>query len=156
MARKKPQYTLKLGRLKGLTRDGKAKALSEISEFVENQIFAHVAQGRSPVKGVTPFKALSPGYAEFKRGKVGNANADLRLTSSMLSALDAKPKGNAVKIEVAGGNSGDDDYKKAENHNNGVTLPKRQFIPHSGQAFKDKITKGVDRILAKHAKDNKK
>ena len=103
------------------------------------------AEENSPVKSQRAFKPLSPDYKKKKRKEGKGTKANLRLDLNMLPSLKHSnaPEGVTIKI------TDPLEKKKADNHNNGVTVPKRQFLPNDSldQDFKPQIKRKVDALV---------
>ena len=84
------------------------------------------------------FTKYSKAYAELKG--VTRSSVDMFLEGDMLDSMDEIARtANTVTVGI----TGDTNSKKSDNHNNGVTLPKREFFG---------ITKKEARKLAKEVK----
>lgn len=119
------------------------KALEEIADYVKTEILRHVGDGVSPVQGGKFKRGLSPAYKKLKESMSSAGFANLELTGAMLDALEANITDDG-KIEV--GIFDSDQVEKARNHNEGDTLPQRQFIPNEGEKFKQPIMRGIKDI----------
>jgi len=63
--------------------------------------------------------------------------------------IEAKDGSSNNKIEVGIFKDAPDvENLKSHNHNDGVTLPQRQFIPHPGEEFKKTIINKINRVVA--------
>lgn len=125
----KVSYTLNLfDELKGLSRDKKREALTEVGEAVLTAIFSDLDGERSPVNS-KQFAGLSEKYKEIKKELVGNSDPNLRLFGDMLDDLDFEIKGSKITWRF------EDELQTAKAHNHNTpksrksTSPKRQFIP---------------------------
>jgi hypothetical protein len=112
----------------------------EVGDFIKVSILDYVGDGKSPVTG-RPFKALNKGYAEEEKG--GRRLANLDLNGDMLNALESKVTSDGVEVGIF--DSGQS--PKAFNHNQGDTLPRRQFIPEPKQKFVGDIERGINEIV---------
>lgn len=125
------------------------EALSEISEFVLEQVLSHVGDQNSPVAGYGKFPALSKSYKEFKRSEGGTPVPNLELSGDMLNALKVKSTREGTIVMQITGKQGD----KADGHNNhsgDSSLPLRRFIPAEDETFKRGILEGIARIAELH------
>jgi len=118
----------------------------EVGDFLVTSILDYVGQGKSPVTG-RAFKQLSKDYAEEQKG--GRRLPNLELEGDMLGSLKAEKTRKGVEVGIF--DSGQ--AKKAYNHNEGDTLPRRQFIPEPKQNFVGDIQKGIDEIVNRRIKD---
>jgi hypothetical protein len=110
-----------------------------------------VADSKSPVDG-SSFQALSKDYGDKKQTETGSRKPNLDLTGEMLNSLDYKIVGDKLEIGVYG-----EDAPKADGHNNfsgKSKLPKRQFLPESGQAFDDSIKSLIADTVEQYKADN--
>lgn len=114
---------------------------NEVGEFIVDQILRSVSNATSPVAGKGAFKILNKEYADNQKG--GNRKANLELDGDMLDALEFRTTSSGVSVGIFD----EDEAKKGFNHNQGDTLPRRQFIPESGELFKRSIQSGVNRII---------
>ena len=71
----------------------------------------------------------------------------------MQDQLSYEHHSEGVKVGILKG-SNETDLLKSHNHNLGVTLKKRQFIPLPDQDFKQDILKKIDAILSEMGADN--
>lgn len=112
----------------------------EVGDFIKVSILDYVGDGKSPVTG-RPFKALNTDYAEEEKG--GRRLANLDLNGDMLNAVEFKITPDGVEVGIF--DSGQS--PKAYNHNQGDTLPRRQFIPEPKQRFVGDIERGINEIV---------
>ena len=127
ITKSKVTYTLNISEMiKDVPREDRAEVREQIATTVLSQILDDVSEASSPVSAQS-FKPLSKDYKKkkIKEGKGGIAN--LEFLGDMLSSLDYRIKGNNITWGIFGDST---EKKKAENHNLGVTLPKRQFLPN--------------------------
>lgn len=121
----------------------KRAALEEISFLVHAEILRYVASGNSPVGGYGKFEKLTKNYANSQKG--GSRLPNLELTGDMLSALEVKPRGGKIVVQITG-KEGD----KADGHNNHSgesKLPTRRFIPKDDEVFKRSIESSIKQII---------
>ena len=130
------------------TRKQKTQYKKEVADFVLSEIENHTNAGVSPVYD-TNFVDLSKKYAATKKKLVGNKDADLHLKNQMISSLFAKPKVDGVEFKIT-----DKQQKlKSDNHNNGVTIPQRRFLPDDTKKkgknakFGETISEGIKQIF---------
>ena len=111
--------------------------ISEIDNFTSNE--------KSPVKNQRSFKPLSPEYKKIKKAKGKGGDANLKLNFKMLDSWKLNNKPDGVELSITDAT----EKKKAENHNHGITVPKRQFLPDDvqGQDFKESIKRKVDTLV---------
>jgi hypothetical protein len=129
------------------------KVKKEVADLVKESIFAHLGEGRTPVKGAPYKRSLSPAYKERKGEHSSVDFANLELHGDMLDALKTKNYSDGVEVGIFAGGVV---RKKAYNHNVGDTLPTRRFIPLEDEKFKvdPEIKKIVKEFYSD--KDNRK
>lgn len=136
----------------GSKRD-KAKALTEIADFVRDEILQYVGDGKSPVFGGEWKKSLSKEYKERKGELSSSTIANMELTGDLLDALEARVVGNKIKVGWFGG----EEAAKADGHNNfsgESSLPTRQSIPKEGETFKRDIVQGIKAIAKEFVEED--
>ena len=88
-------------------------------------------------------------YKDFKKKFSSSGKANMELTGDMLDALDWENLGgNSLEV----GLFDPEQAAKAHKHNTSDKYP-RQFIPAKDQQFNDKITTGIEDIIASFAED---
>lgn len=123
----------------------------QVAELVLTEIENFTGSGASPVTG-EEFQALSDEYRKAKQKAGKGGNADLHFKDKMINAIKAVFKEDAVEFKITDSN----EKKKAHNHNNGVTLPRRQFLPNDSKKtgkfsnFAPEIRKGIKDIFDGH------
>ena len=126
-------------------RDLPRDVLEDIADYVQTKMLDKIGAATSPLAGQARFKALSKEYAKFKRD-FGPAKPNLELYGDMLDAFEARPisSRNSIKLEF----NEREQSLKAENHNEGKTLPARPFFPRSkDEQLKADIRQGVRGII---------
>jgi hypothetical protein len=146
ITKNKVSFTYDLSdKLEGVSIRKAAKIKKAVGELLISEIESFTAKQTSPVKSQRAFKPLSDAYRSIKKKAGKGTKANLRLKEKMIPALKAvnESEGVAIKITQAL------EKKKAENHNHGVTVPRRQFLPDDvqGQDFKPVIKKKVDKLV---------
>lgn len=128
----------------------KAKALEEITSYVQEQVLSFIGEGKSPVSGES-FKKLSSAYA--KKMKHGDSTPNLDLYGDMLDALSVKEDKGVISLQIEG-----DQAEKADGHckltGRENDIPRRRFIPGEGQTFRKEIMTGIKNIISDYADDN--
>ena len=108
----------------------------------------------SPVKGVyKPFPALNKEYKKRKQKIAGNSKANLKLFGDLDESMEIDADENSFTINI-----NKDNVEKAYNHNEGDTLPKRQFLPNDerGETFKRNVVAKIKEQIAKYKKKPKR
>jgi len=110
------------------------RALKEaIGQAIVDRIVKRTKSGKSVQGGA--FRGYSKAYRKSQvfqaAGKGGTPN--LTLSGDMLGTMDFKLKGNKVRI----GWDDAEENAKAANHNQGITLPKREFLGVQTKEIKD-------------------
>lgn len=138
--------------LEGLSATQKRELKSIVGTTFISEIEKSTLQKSATVNqaGSNSFKKLSKLYRKKKLalGKGGQPN--LHLKDQMIKDIFSNTNvSNGVSLNI----SNELSMKKAENHNHGVTLPKRQFLPtKDAQGFKQDIM----RVVNKKIRDFKK
>jgi len=116
-----------------------------IANYVKEQVLEDISQQKSSVSGNT-WQGLSPEYAAFKANISGEVIANLELYGNMLDSFGYKINEDNIEIGIFGDEL---QQAKAENHNYGVTLPRRQFIPdqRNGETFRPEINNEVESMI---------
>lgn len=152
VTQKKVSVDVDLSRdLEGLTDSQQTKLKRIVGETLIDEVLKSTASKTSSVNNAK-FQKLSKEYRKKKmsEGKIGQPN--LRLSSEMLDSLFRKNSPDGVSLKITNPKS----KKKAENHNNGVTVPQRQFLPtKSGKGFKQDIMKVVNAKIRDYKKSIK-
>jgi hypothetical protein len=130
--------------LKGLSSDRKREISQAVSEKIGEMIANDLATGtpRSSVSGAA-MSRLSKDYKKKKIGKGKGGKANLILDGDMLSGLQNNNGVESVVLKITASKQ----KKKAFNHITGDTLPKRQFLPNEGEAFRSGIMKEINKII---------
>lgn len=133
--------------LKGLNRTQKANLKKLVASTAIDEIRKSSLSRSASVNqksSSNSFKKLSKSYRKKKMalGKGGQPN--LVLQDEMLKSIFGQTKGDSVSLRITDKKN----KAKAENHNHGVTLPKRQFLPtQDGQGFKREIMTNINRQI---------
>ena len=114
--------------------------MNDIGEYIFSEIFDYLAEGKSPVTG-EKFQELSKSYADAQKN--GDVTPNLDLNGDMLRSMQLKVEADGITVGIFD----KDQAKKAYNHNQGDTLPQRQFIPDKGEAFAADIMEGIIEII---------
>ncbi len=131
----------------------RSRVNNEIGNYLIDSILKKVAQAKSPLQG-EKFDPLSTKYRKFKQADGRGGAANLEFTGRMLENLEYKPKDGNIELGVYGLTA-----PRADGHNNfsgKSKLPKRRFIPASGDKFKSDIAKRIDEIIRENLTTNKK
>ena len=123
-----------------LTPREKGDVKYEIGEAVISEIQDYLGGGITPVSGGDYKRELSKKYKEIKDGA---PYADLLLDGDLWNAMEYKPTSKGVEIGIFDS----DQAPKAYNHQVGDTLPRRQYLPDSGQSFKRPIESRIRAII---------
>jgi len=129
--------------LKGLPSYHKTKITSEIVKYLDKQIREDANKNAlSSVSGkrFTPLEKKYKAKKE-KAGKGGRAN--LKLTGAMFEMLKEQGAVQSIRIKV----EDETQIKKFYNHNAGDTLPQRQVLPNTGEAFRSGIMKSINKLI---------
>lgn len=119
-------------------------ALEAVKEYMSKQ--------NSPVQGKGRFRALkNKKYKEFKQKLVGNKKANLELTGEMKDGMYVDSDQDSFTIFVD-----DENTEQAQNHQDGVTVRQRQFLPYDDGTFKKPIVDKIKKELKKFKRDTKK
>lgn len=116
--------------------------LTELGDFIVNEVISYTTSGVSPVTG-SAFKKLNSKYAAAE--KAGDTVANLSLHGDMLDALTYHIDASAGELIV--GIFDEKQAPKAYNHNVGDTLPRRPFIPNNDGKFISDIMGGARDLL---------
>jgi hypothetical protein len=146
ITKRKVSFTYDLSeQLEGVSTRKAAQIKKAVGELLVSEILDFTANSNSPVKSQRAFKPLSSDYKKVKKSKGKGTKANLRLDMDMLPAIKHSNASDGVTIKITDAL----EKKKAENHNHGITVPKRQFIPDDvqDQDFKPAIKKKVDRLV---------
>lgn len=126
--------------LEGLSRSQQTSLKNIVGNSFLDSIKESTRKKTSTVKNEA-FRKLSKPYRKRKlaAGKGGQPN--LRLKNEMLNDLFFKNQADSVTLKITNKKS----KAKAENHNHGVTVPIRQFLPtDKGQGFRRAIMNDVN------------
>lgn len=155
----KLQYDFNPFKLTGIEvpKSKKSEALSEIKDYVKEQVLSYIGEGRSPVENGHWKRSLSPSYKKEK-GLVSSSNfANLELSGDLLDHLEVKKKSESVlSLKVTGGK---EIQGKAEGNQIGSygrepnKSNSREFIPTEGRTFKQAIISGIKNILENYGED---
>ena len=132
-------------KLEGVNRRKAAKIKQAVGQLLISEIDNYTEVQKSPVKNQRAFKELSDKYKAIKKSKGKGDKANLKLNFEMLDAWKINNKPQGVELAITDRK----EKKKAENHNHGVTVPKRQFLPDDvkSQDFKEDIKKKVNNLV---------
>ena len=117
-----------------------------VGEYLVEQTLIAIEQERSPVAGQGSFAPLSGSYKKLKKREVGNSRPNLEANGDMKDQLDYQAS-DVLTVGVFGDRAGAAD---GHNHLSNKTprIPKRQFLPDAGEAYKSGIMAEVKRIKA--------
>lgn len=124
----------------------KDRIRDEVGTYLVEQTQVALSEKKSPVSGETIPALQSKEYKALKKREVGNTSADLEFSGTMKDEITFKPTKDGIKLGVFGERAG-----AADGHNNfsgQSSLPKRRFLPATGQKFKSEIERTVDQIVA--------
>ena len=131
--------------------DEREDAAQEAGEIALQKVHEYMDKRVSPVNGQGKFEALAKGpYRKFKKSKVGNTKANLRLTGELIESMEVDADDRSFTISVGGDES---NIAKAYNHNEGDTVAQRQFLPNDdipNQTFKRGIVKAIKDTIKKY------
>ena len=130
----------------------KEEIASDVGEYLKEQILKAVAESTSPISGGAFKKSLSPAFKKKKESEGLPGVANLEYSGQMLDSLDYKVTSKGIELGVFG-----EPARRADGHNNfsgESKLPKRQFLPEEGQAFKGSIQQEIDKIIRDKLADN--
>lgn len=136
--------------MQGLNKSQRAELKKIVADTAISEIKKSSFKRTSSVnqKGASnSFKKLSKDYRKKKMamGKTGQPN--LVLHDEMLNSIFGKSSGDSVSLKITDKKN----KAKAENHNHGVTLPKRQFLPtQDGQGFRRDIMNAINRKVREY------
>jgi len=157
MSVKKVTYKLNLNKLGLSNVTAKKEAMKEVGEFLKITILDYVGDIKTPVKGGSYKKSLSPAYKKFK-DDMASPVPNMELTGDMLDKLTYTIDTRTGIVEI--GIFDSDEAQKADNHNKfsveslGTDVPARQFIPKNGRdEFRDDIIREVKGIIDDYKSD---
>lgn len=131
--------------------DDREDAALEAGEVALEKVHEYMDKRVSPVSGERNFRALKDGpYRDFKKSKVGNTKANLRLTGELIESMEVDADDSSFTLSVGGDKN---NIAKSYNHNVGDTVIQRQFLPNDrvqGQTFKRSIVKAIKETIAKY------
>ena len=137
--------------LEGLTVAQKKDLKQIVGDTIVDEVRESSRKKTSSVTG-RAFPKLSKEYRAIKRSAGGVGQPNLRLTGNMLDSLGSNTnRANGVSVTIPEHQAG-----KSFNHIKGDTLPKRQFLPDKGQAFKKEIMKAINQKVRDFKKTLKK
>lgn len=137
--------------LEGLSKSEQTKLKKLVGDTIIDEIEKTTMKKESTTKAER-YEKLSKAYRKKKLASGKGGQPNLRLTDSMIDDLFSKNNTNGVEIKITDSLS----KKKAENHNHGVTVPKRQFLPtQSGKGFRRDIMKAVNAKIRDFKKEIK-
>lgn len=134
-------FTFEIPSFDEIAPENREDLVNEVGEYLLDSILDYVGESKSPVAGGKFKKELSDAYKKIS----GKNNANLDFTGSMLDSLEIIPDFENGTVTI--GVFDPDETPKAFNHNEGDTLPQRQFIPKEDELLKAEIIRGVSRIL---------
>lgn len=144
--------------LEDVPKDDREDATYEAGEAALQKIHEYMGKQVSPVSGEGKYRALNKksGYRKLKQKMVGNKKANLRLTGSLIESMEVDANDSSFTISVSS-----DEAAKAYNHNEGDTLPKRQFLPNDeatdkNSRLKRDVVKVIKEAINRYKKPIKK
>ena len=155
MAKGEPYHELDVFKETGVSvpKARQREALEASANYLKEQILSFTGEGKTSVQGGKWKRKLEPEYAKRKKEESSVGFANLELNGDMLDALDVKPKGGKLVIEVGGDQAAKAEgnllgsYGRDENPANA-----REFMPHKrGQHFRKEIVNGLREILQEYA-----
>lgn len=126
-------------------KSGKRELKQQLANYLVDQVIARAGDGKSPVRGGSWKRSLSPEYKKAKIAQGGNPYADMILTGSMMTDLECVVVKGNLELRVKGKNAA-----KADGHNNhsgSSSLPPREFIPKPDGSFYRGILEGMREII---------
>lgn len=125
---------------------------AEVAKDLIEDIKKSIAAGISPVFGERRFV----GYKDPKKypaDKKPSRPVNMELTGSMLRSLTYRLRGGSPGAFLVGWFGGVDG-EKADNHNNGITVPERRLLPdRANERFNASITRSLKNYYAKIISD---
>lgn len=122
------------------------KIQDNVGDYLLEQTLQAVGDKKSPIEGGGDFPPLKKGpYRKKKLDEIGNTEANLEFSGTMLDELDYKKDEDGIVIGVFG-----DAAPRADGHNNlsgDSNLPLRKFLPGEGESYKSDIEETVDQII---------
>lgn len=138
-----------------IPKEKQREALERAADFIKEQILSRTADGKTSVAGGHWKRTLSPEYKKRKAEESGVAYANLELHGDLLDALEVRPEGGRIRIEV-----GADQAAKAEGNLLGSygrspdPEKAREFMPHvRGQRLHKEIMDGLKDLLSEFEQD---
>ncbi len=117
------------------TPEQKREILPLVGEFLVEQINKFLDSSNSPVSG-----------GSFKKKKADGKSSKLLEEGDMRSQITFAEFRDGIDVGIFP-DAPEVDKLKSHNHNLGVTLPQRQFIPEKEQKFKRQINAGIRKII---------
>ena len=126
-------------------------AKAEVANYLENEVLRKLDAGVSPVKGEGRFKRLEADYS--RREKSGSRTANLENEGDLKDSYFTRV-GTQSFLEI--GHTGNEVPKadghnqissKAQNWAKESKMPRRRYIPDTGQKYSDDITKEIKKII---------
>ena len=131
--------------------DEREDAALEAGEIALQKVHEYMDKRVSPVNRKGRFEALAKGpYRKFKKSKVGNTKANLRLTGELIESMEVDADDRSFTISVGGD---ENNIAKSYNHLVGDTVAQRQFLPNDdipNQTFKRGIVKAIKDTIKKY------
>lgn len=129
--------------LEGLTQPQKKSLKKIVGDTIVDEVREASRKKTSSVTGKA-FQKLTKEYRALKRAAGGVGQPNLKLTGDMLGSLSANTnRAHAVSVTIP-----EDQAGKSHGHiTGGGNLPKRQFLPNEGQAFKRDIMKAINQSV---------
>jgi hypothetical protein len=141
-------FTFEIPSFDEIAPENREDLVNEVGEYLLDSILDYVGESRSPVAGGKFKKELSDAYKKIS----GKESANLDFTGSMLDSLEIIPDFENGSVTI--GVFDPDEAPKAFNHNEGDTLPQRQFIPKEDELLKAEIIRGVSRIIEEYLNES--
>jgi hypothetical protein len=113
----------------------KREIKKRLGELLVDEINGHLDRSTSPVKG-----------GGFKKKKADNSSSQLFEDGDMRSQITFEEHPQGIKVGIFD-SAPEVDRLKSHNHNLGVTLPERQFIPEPGEVFKQTIINKMKSVV---------
>lgn len=139
--------------LEGLSASQKRELKSIVGTTFISEIEKSTMKKTSTVNqsGSNAFKKLEKLYRKKKMAMGKGGQPNLHLKNQMIKDIFSNTNvSNGVSLNITEKLS----MKKAENHNHGVTLPKRQFLPtKDAQGFRQDIMRVVNKKIRDYKKN---
>lgn len=133
------KVTVKLDGIEGVRREvNSARVKKKAAQLTIREMKTFISRGISPVLGFRRYPAYK-NPKKYPAGRKPNRPVNLKLSGDMLNALTFRDR---AKTGIEIGWFRGKQKKKAANHNDGDTVPKRKILPtKKGERFNASITR---------------